>query len=179
MPASVRQDRAARAQSLRSLLEQRVVLLDGAWGTMLQGAGLTAADYAGDRFREHPHDLLALTRPDVILDVHRAYLAAGADITSTNTFNATRLSQADYQMQPHVREINLRAAQLARQAADEAGGRFVAGSVGSLSVTLSLSPKVEDPSYRAVTFEEVKAAYAEQIEALAEGGVDLLLIETV
>jgi 5-methyltetrahydrofolate--homocysteine methyltransferase len=185
MTASVQPDRAARTQALRDLLDQRVLVLDGAWGTMLQGAGLTAADYAGERFRDHPqdlfgdHDLLALTRPDVILDVHREYLAAGADVTSTNTFNATAISQADYRMQPYVREINLRAAQLARQAADEAGGKFVAGSVGSLSVTLSLSPKVDDPSYRAVTFEEVKAAYAEQIRALAEGGVDLLLIETV
>jgi 5-methyltetrahydrofolate--homocysteine methyltransferase len=152
---------------------------------MLQGVGLTPADYVGDRFPDHPrdlfgdHDLLALTRPDVILDVHRRYLAAGADITSTNTFNSTSISQADYQTQPYVREINLLAAQLARQAADEAGGRFVAGSVGSLNVTLSLSPKVDDPSYRAVTFEKVKAAYAEQIQALAEGGVDLLLIETI
>ncbi len=185
MTASVQRDRAARTQALRDLLDQRVLVLDGAWGTMLQGAGLTAADYVGDRFRDHPqdlfgdHDLLALTRPDVILDVHRKYLAAGADVTSTNTFNSTAISQADYRMQPYVREINLRAAQLARQAADEAGGKFVAGSVGSLSVTLSLSPKVDDPSYRAVTFEEVKAAYAEQIQALAEGGVDLLLVETV
>ena len=185
MIASVHQDRAARTQALRDLMDQRVLVLDGAWGTMLQRAGLTPADYVGDRFGDHPrhlfgdHDLLALTRPDVILDVHRAYLAAGADVTSTNTFNSTSISQADYQMQPYVREINLRAAQLARQAADEVGGRFVAGSVGSLSVTLSLSPKVDDPSYRVVTFDEVKAAYAEQIQALAEGGVDLLLIETI
>ncbi|MCT9929623.1 methionine synthase [Planotetraspora sp. A-T 1434] len=173
------------AQALRELLDERVLVLDGAWGTMLQGAGLTAADYWGDRFRDHPRDvtgdpdLLNLTRPDLVLDVHRRYLAAGADITTTNTFTATSIGQSDYLLQPFVREMNLRGAQLARQAADEAGGRFVAGSIGPLNVTLSLSPRVEDPAYRAVTFDEVHAAYAEQIEALAEGGVDLLLIETI
>ncbi|WP_410676038.1 methionine synthase [Amycolatopsis sp. cmx-4-68] len=170
---------------LRELLDGRVAVLDGAWGTMLQGAGLTPADYRGDRFGEHTHDvtgdpdLLNLTRPDVILDVHRQYLAAGADITTTNTFTATSIGQADYGLQAHVHEMNVRGAQLARQAADEAGGKFVAGSIGPLNVTLSLSPKVEDPAYRAVTFEQVKAAYAEQIAGLAEGGVDLLLIETI
>ncbi|MET8998827.1 methionine synthase [Amycolatopsis sp. Hca4] len=170
---------------LRELLDQRVAVLDGAWGTMLQGAGLTPADYRGDRFGEHTHDvtgdpdLLNLTRPDVILDVHRQYLAAGADITTTNTFTATSIGQADYGLQAYVHEMNVRGAQLARQAADEAGGKFVAGSIGPLNVTLSLSPKVDDPAYRAVTFEQVKAAYAEQIAGLAEGGVDLLLIETI
>src|SRR5439155_9104493 len=107
------------------------------------------------------------------------YLAAGADITTTNTFTATSIGQADYQLQPLVREMNLRGAELARQAADEAGGRFVAGSIGPLNVTLSLSPRVEDPAYRAVSFDEVRASYAEQIAALDEGGVDLLLIETI
>jgi 5-methyltetrahydrofolate--homocysteine methyltransferase len=171
--------------ALRGLLNQRVAVLDGAWGTMLQGAGLTPEDYRGDRFGDHhldvtgDPDLLNLTRPDVILDVHRQYLAAGADITTTNTFTATSIGQADYGLQSHVREMNLRGAQLARQAADEAGGRFVAGSVGPLNVTLSLSPRVEDPAYRAVSFDKVRAAYAEQIQALADGGVDLLLIETV
>ncbi|MEQ0564074.1 methionine synthase [Amycolatopsis sp. NEAU-NG30] len=170
---------------LRELLDQRVAVLDGAWGTMLQGAGLTPADYRGDRFGEHTHDvtgdpdLLNLTRPDLILDVHRQYLAAGADITTTNTFTATSIGQADYGLQAYVHEMNVRGAQLARQAADEAGGKFVAGSIGPLNVTLSLSPKVEDPAYRAVTFDQVKAAYAEQIAGLAEGGVDLLLVETI
>ncbi|SFW80856.1 methionine synthase [Amycolatopsis australiensis] len=170
---------------LRALLDSRVAVLDGAWGTMLQGAGLTPADYRGDRFGDHTHDvtgdpdLLNLTRPDVILDVHRRYLAAGADITTTNTFTATSIGQADYGLQDHVHEMNVRGAQLARQAADEAGGKFVAGSIGPLNVTLSLSPKVDDPAYRAVTFDQVKAAYAEQIAGLAEGGVDLLLIETI
>ena len=152
---------------------------------MLQGAGLGAADYRGERLRDHPQDvlgdpdLLNLTRPDVIREVHRQYLAAGADITTTNTFTATSIGQADYGLQPLVREMNLRGAQLARQAADEAGGRLVAGSVGPLNVTLSLSPRVEDPAYRAVSFDEVYAAYAEQVEALADGGVDLLLVETI
>jgi 5-methyltetrahydrofolate--homocysteine methyltransferase len=174
-----------QAQALRELLDQRVVVLDGAWGTMLQGAGLTAADYRGDRLADHPHDvtgdpdLLNLTRPDVVLDIHRQYLAAGADITTTNTFTATSIGQSDYRLQPLAREMNLRAAQLARQAADEAGGRFVAGSMGPLNVTLSLSPRVEDPAYRAVSFDGVYAAYAEQARALADGGVDLLLIETI
>ncbi|WP_433161878.1 methionine synthase [Kribbella sp. CA-247076] len=171
--------------ALRELLDQRVAVLDGAWGTMLQSAKLTAADYQGDRFGDHTHDvtgdpdLLNLTRPDVILDVHRQYLAAGADITTTNTFTATSIGQADYGLQDHVREMNVAGARLARQAADEFGDRFVAGSIGPLNVTLSLSPRVEDPAYRAVTFEQVRAAYAEQIAALAEGGVDLLLIETI
>jgi 5-methyltetrahydrofolate--homocysteine methyltransferase len=167
-------------------MAERIVVLDGAWGTMLQGAKLAPADYRGDLVGEaHPKDvtgdpdLLNLTRPDLILDVHRQYLAAGADITTTNTFTATSIGQADYGLEALVRDMNLRGARLARQAADEAGGRFVAGSVGPLNVTLSLSPRVEDPAYRAVTFDQVRAAYAEQIAALAEGGVDLLLIETI
>jgi 5-methyltetrahydrofolate--homocysteine methyltransferase len=172
-------------RALRELLSQRIAVLDGAWGTMLQGAKLTPDDYRGDLLGDHPRDvtgnpdLLNLTRPDVILDVHRQYLAAGADITTTNTFTATSIAQADYGLEAYVREMNLRGAQLARQAADEIGGRFVAGSIGPLNVTLSLSPRVEDPAYRAVTFDRVKATYAEQMSALAEGGVDLLLIETI
>jgi 5-methyltetrahydrofolate--homocysteine methyltransferase len=170
---------------LRALLDQRIAVLDGAWGTMFQNAGLAPEDYLGDVVADHPKDvtgdpdLLNLTRPDLVLDVHRQYLAAGADITTTNTFTATSIGQADYALQPLVREMNLRGAQLARQAADEAGGKFVAGSIGPLNVTLSLSPRVEDPAYRAVTFEDVKASYAEQIQGLADGGVDLLLVETI
>ncbi|MGW4897018.1 methionine synthase [Kitasatospora sp. NPDC004240] len=173
-------------QALRRLMGERIVVLDGAWGTLLQGMKLGPADYRGDVIDgSHPFDvtgdpdLLNLTRPDVVLDVHRRYLAAGADIITTNTFTATGVGQADYGLEHLVPEMNLRGAHLARQAADEAGGRFVAGSVGPLNVTLSLSPKVDDPAYRAVTFEQVKAAYAEQMAALAEGGVDLLQIETV
>ncbi|WP_086821541.1 methionine synthase [Allokutzneria sp. NRRL B-24872] len=175
----------SRVQELRELFDSRVAVLDGAWGTMLQNAKLAPEDYRADWLAGHTHDvtgdpdLLNLTRPDVILDVHRQYLAAGADITTTNTFTATTIGQADYGLESRVREMNLRGAELARQAADEVGGRFVAGSIGPLNVTLSLSPKVEDPAFRAVTFDQVKDSYAEQIQALAEGGVDILLIETI
>ncbi|MFI9815120.1 methionine synthase [Saccharothrix variisporea] len=174
------------SEALRELLDRKVAVLDGAWGTMLQAAGLKPVDYRGDLIAgDHPKDvtgdpdLLNLTRPDVILDVHRQYLAAGADITTTNTFTATSIGQADYGLESLVREMNVQGAKLARQAADEVGGKFVAGSVGPLNVTLSLSPRVEDPAFRAVTFDQVKASYAEQIAALAEGGVDLLLVETI
>ena len=170
-------------RELSELLDRRIAVLDGAWGTMLQSVALTPADYrlpGHDRETTGDPDLLNLTRPDVVLDVHRQYLAAGADIATTNTFTATSFGQADYGLQRRVYEMNLRGAELARQAASEAGGdRYVAGSLGPLNVTLSLSPKVDDAAYRAVTFDQVKDAYAEQVAALAEGGVDLLLIETI
>jgi 5-methyltetrahydrofolate--homocysteine methyltransferase len=171
--------------AMRDALDRRILVLDGPWGTALQALGLTPEDYRGDRFRDFPRDLagdpdlLNLTRPDIILDTHRRYLAAGADITTTNTFTATGIGEADYGLAAEVREMNLAGARLARQAADEAGGRLVAGSVGPLNVTLSLSPRVDDPSFRPVSFDQVHAAYAEQIAALAEGGVDLLLVETI
>jgi 5-methyltetrahydrofolate--homocysteine methyltransferase len=175
-----------RTQAFRDLLDRRIAVLDGAWGTMLQSAELNPEDYRGSVVPpDHPKDvtgdpdLLNLTRPDLILAGHRRYLGAGADVTTTNTFTSTAIAQADYELQSLVPEMNRAGARLARQAADEAGGKFVAGSVGPLNVTLSLSPKVQDPAYRAVSFDQVKAAYAEQIAALAEGGVDLLLIETV
>ncbi len=179
----------ADAEAIRGLLDERILVLDGAWGTMLQGAGLAPRDYRGEILGEHPHDvagdpdILNLTRPDLILDIHRQYLAAGADITTTNTFTATSIGQADYGLQGSVRDMNLAGARLARQAVDEAGGlaggKLVAGSVGPLNVTLSLSPRVDDPSFRTVNFDKVYAAYAEQIGALAEGGADLLLVETI
>jgi len=183
-------DSENRTEALRAVLRERIAVLDGAWGTMIQNAGLTPADYRDERLDGHSHDvtgdpdLLNLTKPDLVVDVHRQYLAAGADITTTNTFTATSIGQADYGLQHLVREMNLAGARLARQAADECRERdgrprFVAGSIGPLNVTLSLSPRVEDPAYRAVTFDEVRAAYAEQITALVEGGVDLLLIETI
>jgi 5-methyltetrahydrofolate--homocysteine methyltransferase len=176
---------AADIRSIRRALDERILVLDGAWGTTLQGMGLSADDYRGERFRDHPRDLtgdpdvLNLTRPDVVLDVHRRYFAAGADIATTNTFTATSIGQADYGLQGAIRDINLAGARLARQAAEEAGGKLVAGSVGPLNVTLSISPRVDDAAFRSVSFDEVKAAYSEQIAALAEGGVDLLLIETI
>jgi 5-methyltetrahydrofolate--homocysteine methyltransferase len=179
--------RPSTEAALRELLSERILVLDGAWGTMLQQQGLEDADYRGERFRDHPRDvkgdpdLLNLTRPDVILDVHRAYLEAGADITTTNTFTATTIGQADYGLEDAVYDLNLEGARLARQAVDERadGPRFVAGSVGPLNQTLSLSPKVEDPAYRRVTFDQVRESYGGQIRGLVDGGVDLLLIETV
>ena len=175
--------------AIRRMLDQRILILDGAWGTMLQSAGLAPRDYRGEIFGEHPHDVagdpdvLNLTRPEVVLGIHRQYLAAGADITTTNTFTATSIGQADYGLQAAVRDMNLAGARIARQAADEAGGlaagKLVAGSVGPLNVTLSLSPRVDDPSFRTVSFDQVYDAYAEQIAALADGGADLLLIETI
>ena len=169
---------------LETLLSERIVVLDGAWGVLLQGSGLTEADFRGDRFADHDRDvkgdpdLLNLTRPDIVRSIHDAYFQAGADITTTNTFTATSIGQADYGLQTAVRDMNLEGARLATEAAAEAGG-LVAGSIGPLNVTLSLSPKVEDPAFRPVSFQQVYDAYAEQIEALRDGGVDLLLVETI
>jgi 5-methyltetrahydrofolate--homocysteine methyltransferase len=175
----------ARIERLRALLAERIVVLDGSWGVLLQGRGIDETAWRGDRFADHPHDvkgdpdLLNLTHPDVIAQIHRDYFAAGAHITTTNTFTATSIGQADYGLQDAVRDMNLEGARLARAAADEGPDRWVAGSVGPLNVTLSLSPKVEDAAFRTVTFDQVVATYAEQIEALRDGGVDLLLIETI
>jgi 5-methyltetrahydrofolate--homocysteine methyltransferase len=176
--------KASTTDRLRALLDERIVVLDGSWGVLLQGRGITEEQWRGERFRDHSHDvkgdpdLLNLTQPDVVSEIHRAYFAAGADIATTNTFTATSIGQSDYALEDAVYEMNLAGARLAREAADEAGG-FVAGSVGPLNVSLSVSPKVDDPGYRSATFEQVRDAYADQIRALAEGGVDLLLIETV
>ncbi|MBA3764312.1 MAG: methionine synthase, partial [Actinobacteria bacterium] len=171
---------------LDALLRSRIAVLDGAWGVLLQSRGLTEEQFRGKRFADHDHDvkgdpdLLNLTQPQVVAEVHDAYFAAGADIATTNTFTATSFGQRDYGLEAAVVDMNLEGAGLARAAADRAGGeRFVAGSVGPLNVTLSLSPKVEDPGFRAVTFDEVVEAYAEQMRALREGGVDLLLVETI
>jgi 5-methyltetrahydrofolate--homocysteine methyltransferase len=169
---------------LRKLLDERIAVLDGSWGVLLQGRGITEKEWRGERFRDHSHDvkgdpdLLNLTRPEVVAEIHRAYFEAGADIATTNTFTATSIGQADYALEDAVYEMNLAGARLAREAADEFGG-FVAGSVGPLNVSLSLSPKVDDPAFRSATFDRVRDSYAEQIRALAEGGVDILLIETV
>src|SRR5207249_8387512 len=169
---------------LEAILRERIAVLDGSWGVLIQRQVKGEEAYRGERFKDHPRDvagdpdLLNLTRPEVVLGIHRQYFAAGADIATTNTFTATSIGQADYGLEEHVREMNVQGARLARQAADEVGG-FVAGSVGPLNVTLSLSPRVDDPAYRAVTFDQVRDAYAEQIEGLVEGGVDLLLVETI
>ena len=166
-------------------------MLDGSWGVLIQGQVRGEEAYRGERFRDHPRDvagdpdLLNLTRPDVVARIHDEYFAAGADIATTNTFTATTIGQSDYALEDAVYEMNLEGARLARRAADEWTARtpdkprFVAGAVGPLNVTLSLSPRVDDPSYRAVTFDAVRDAYAHQMRALRDGGVDLFLIETV
>ena len=171
---------------LESLLAERILVLDGAYGTAIQGRGLEDADYRGARFRDHPRDvkgdpdLLNLTRPDVVEQIHRSYLEAGADIVTTNTFTATTIAQADYGLEDAVGDMNVEGARIARRAADAFGpDRFVAGSVGPTNQTLSLSPHVNDPAYRTVTFDQVRDAYAEQVLGLVEGGVDLLLVETI
>ncbi len=177
----------ASASQLHELLTQRIVILDGAMGTMIQSYRLEEADYRGERWADHPNDLkgnndlLVLSKPEVILEIHQAYLRAGADIIETNTFNGTAISQAEYGLSHLAREINLAAARLARQAADGSTDRpvFVAGAVGPLNRTLSISRDVNDPGKREVTFEQVCAAYTEQVEALVEGGVDILLVETI
>jgi len=171
---------------LERLLSERIAILDGAYGTAIQARTLGDADYRGERFRDHPRDLkgdpdlLNLTRPDVVEEIHRSYLEAGADIVTTNTFTATRIAQADYGLEEVVAEMNREGAQIARRACDAFGpDRFVAGSIGPTNQTLSLSPHVNDPAYRTVTFDQMHEAYAEQIQALVEGGVDLLLVETI
>jgi 5-methyltetrahydrofolate--homocysteine methyltransferase len=181
--------RTDRIAALHAAARERILILDGAWGVMLQRKGLTEEDFRGDRFKAHNHplkgdnDLLCLTRPDIIADLHDEYFAAGADIASTNTFNATSISQSDYALEAAVTDINLAAARLAREAADRASTperpRWVAGSIGPLNRTLSISPDVNDPAKRAVTFDQVYAAYREQVTALHEGGIDIFLVETI
>jgi 5-methyltetrahydrofolate--homocysteine methyltransferase len=177
---------AAARDRLEQILSRRIAVLDGSWGALIQRLALDGDAYRGERFRDHRCDLagnpdvLNLTRPDVVLDVHRRYLDAGADIASTNTFSSTRFGQTDYGLREVAYELNLEGARLARRACDEAGGeRFVAGAVGPLNVALSLSPHLDDPSYRAATFDEVCDAYAEQVRGLRDGGADLLLVETI
>ena len=174
---------------LRALLARRILILDGAMGTMIQRYKLGEADYRGPRFADFPHDvkgnneLLSLTRPDVIAEIHAQYLEAGADLIETNTFGATTIAQSDYRMADLAREMNLASARLAREQADRFSTperpRFVAGALGPQPKTASISPDVNDPGARNVTFEELRATYLEQVEALVEGGVDVLLVETV
>ncbi|MCL6509587.1 MAG: methionine synthase [Anaerolineae bacterium] len=182
---------ADRILRLQALLAERILLLDGAMGTMIQAHRLSEADYRGERFRDWPrdlkgnNDLLVLTRPEIIRGIHAAYLEAGADIIETNTFNATAVSMADYGMEGLVHEINVAAARLAREVADEyeardpAKPRFVAGVLGPTNRTATLSPDVNDPGYRNITFDDLVAAYGEAVAGLVEGGVDLILIETI
>ncbi len=180
-----------RADAFRRMFAGRIVVLDGAMGSMIQTFQLSEADFRGERFRAHPHDLkgnndlLCLTRPDVIERIHRDYFAAGSDIVETNTFSATSIGMADYQCEPFVRDLNLAAVACARRAAQAAEAaepgrpRFVAGAIGPLNRTLSMSPDVNRPDYRAVSWDQVVAAYTEQIHALLDAGVDALLVETI
>ncbi len=183
--------RAERLALLDAGMARRILLLDGAMGTMIQNRKLVESDYRGELLAGHNHDLkgnndiLNLTRPEVIAEIHEEFLDAGADFISTNTFNATRIAQADYGTETLVPEINREGARIARAAADAATHkspdqpRFVVGSLGPTNRTASISPKVEDPSYRNVTFDELREAYREAASSLIEGGADLLMIETV
>ncbi len=178
-----------RAADLPEILAKRIVVLDGAMGTMIQRHKLGEADYRGERFERHPKDLkgnnelLQFTRPDVISQIHEQYLAAGADIVETNTFGATRVAQEDYGLAPLAREMNVAAAKLARAACDKFSTpdkpRFVAGALGPTPRTASISPDVNDPAARNVSFDELRDAYREQADGLLEGGADLFLVETI
>ena len=193
MPSALTQqlNHYTKGQLLPELLRQRILILDGAMGTMIQQYKLQEDDFRGDnhRFDNHPIDLkgnnelLSITKPEVILEIHQKYLAAGADIIETNTFGATTVAQDDYHLAEFAREMNLASAKLARQACDEYSTpdkpRFVAGALGPTPKTASISPDVNDPGARNVDFETLRKAYYEQIESLVEGGIDLLLVETI
>lgn len=172
-------------------LRERILVLDGAMGTMIQRHALDEDDFRGERFKDHTsslkgnNDLLSLTRPDIIRGIHEAYFEAGADIAETNTFSGTTIAQADYHLEDAVYDLNFQSARIAKEAADKYTAqqpdkpRFVAGSIGPTNRTASISPDVNDPGFRAVTFDQLREAYAQQAEALLDGGVDILLVETV
>jgi 5-methyltetrahydrofolate--homocysteine methyltransferase len=176
---------------IQEILKERILVLDGAMGTMIQRYTLEEEDFRGERFKNHSHplkgnnDLLSITRPDIIKAIHAAYYEAGADIAETNTFSGTTIAQADYALEDAVYDINFQSAKIAREVADEFTARephkprFVAGSIGPTNRTASMSPDVNDPGYRAVTYDELVTAYRDQTRALIDGGVDLLLVETV
>src|SRR5687768_5871536 len=178
-------------ERLHDLLAGRILILDGAMGTMIQRCKLTEDDFRGERFRQHPrdlkgnNDLLVLTRPDVISEIHAQYLDAGDDIIETNTINSNAISQADYALQPLARELNVAAARIAKATAAEWTAktpdrpRFVAGAIGPTNQASSISPDVNNPAYRGSTFDQVRDAYKDQARGLIEGGADLLLIETI
>ncbi|WP_294823108.1 homocysteine S-methyltransferase family protein [uncultured Flavobacterium sp.] len=173
--------------SIQQAIRERILVLDGAMGTMLQRHNFSEEDFRGERFKDFPHplkgnnDLLSLTQPEAVKDVHRQYFAAGADIVETNTFSGTTIGMADYHMEHLVYELNYESAKIAREAADEFTDRprFVAGSIGPTNRTASMSPDVNDPGFRAVTFDDLLIAYKEQVKALIDGGVDVLLVETI
>ena len=177
--------------NIYNALQERILVLDGAMGTMLQQYKFTEADFGGERFKNYPtslqgnNDLLSITQPQAIKEIHAKYFEAGADIVETNTFSGTTIAMADYQMEDLVYELNFQSAKIAREVADEFTAkepnkpRFVAGSIGPTNKTASMSPDVNDPGYRAVTFNDLRIAYKQQVEALLDGGVDVLLVETV
>ena len=173
--------------SIQEEIKKRILVLDGAMGTMLQRYKFEEQDFRGERFKDFPHplkgnnDLLSLTQPEAVKAVHRAYFEAGADIIETNTFSSTTIGMADYHLENLVYELNFQSAKIAREVADEFTDkpRFVAGSIGPTNRTASMSPDVNDPGFRAVTFDDLKTAYKQQIEALLDGGCDLLLVETI
>jgi 5-methyltetrahydrofolate--homocysteine methyltransferase len=172
--------------SIKKALQERILIIDGAMGTMIQRHKLEEADYRGERFKDwHTdvkgnNDLLSITQPEIIIGIHKKYLEAGADIIETNTFSSTVIAQADYDMQSLAYEMNVASAKCAKEAIKQNGKTaWVAGAIGPLNKTLSLSPDVNNPGYRAVTFDEVAAAYTEQIKGLVDGGVDVLLVETI
>lgn len=173
-------------KNIQEIAKNKILVLDGAMGTMIQRHTLTEEDFRGKRFKDHNHplkgnnDLLSISRPDIIKDIHRQYFQAGADIVETNTFSGTTIAQADYGLnQSDVYEINFQSAKIAKEVASEFTDRFVAGSIGPTNRTASLSPDVNDPGFRAIHFDELKEAYKFQVKGLVEGGVDILLVETV
>ena len=178
-----------RETLLRSLLNKHILLLDGAMGTMIQSYKLEEADYRGERFKEHPcdlkgnNDLLSITQPEIISAIHAAFLDAGADIIETNTFNSTSVAMADYQMEELAYELNYEGAKLARAVADEKSSedkpRFVAGAIGPTNRTCSISPDVNKPGFRNISFEELAESYSDAVRGLVEGGADILLVETI
>ena len=180
-----------KLSSINTTLQERILVLDGAMGTMLQAYKFTEEDFRGERFKDYPtplqgnNDLLSITQPEAIKTIHGKYFEAGADIVETNTFSGTTIAMADYQMEDLVYELNYQSAKIAKEVATEFTikepdkPRFVAGSIGPTNRTASMSPDVNDPGYRAVTFEDLRIAYKQQVEALIDGGVDLLLVETV
>lgn len=176
---------------IQDILKERILIIDGAMGTMIQRHALTEEDFRGERFKNHQHvlkgnnDVLSLTRPDIIKDIHLAYFEAGADIAETNTFSGTTIAQADYHLEDAVYDLNFESARIAREVADEFTARephkprFVAGAMGPTNKTASISPDVNNPGYRAISFDQLAAAFKQQAKALMDGGVDLLLLETI
>ena len=191
MSSNIKQSTLESRSNIQQALKERILVLDGAMGTMLQRYNFSEEDFRGERFKDFPHslkgnnDLLSITQPEAVKEVHRLYYQAGADIIETNTFSGTTIGMADYYLEDFVYELNYESAKIAREVADEFTAknpdkpRFVAGSIGPTNRTASMSPDVNDPGYRAVTFDDLRIAYKQQVEALIDGGSDVLLVETI